>query len=95
MSTRAWRRVRADVLERDGYQCQLGYPGCLGEASEVDHIISIAATGTARRDALDADWCAAVCSACHRRKTAQEAKAGRNRRRCPPYRHPADWPVGG
>ena len=37
-----------DALERDGHQCQLGYPGCLGEATEVDHIVNIATTGIAR-----------------------------------------------
>lgn len=27
-STRAWRKIRARVLHRDGYQCQLRLAGC-------------------------------------------------------------------
>lgn len=38
-STRAWRRTRALVLERDGYQCQLRLPGCTHLANHVHHTI--------------------------------------------------------
>lgn len=27
-STTAWRKIRAYVLQRDGYRCQLRLPGC-------------------------------------------------------------------
>jgi 5-methylcytosine-specific restriction protein A len=37
-STTRWRTLRAQILARDGYRCQLRLPGCLGEATEVDHI---------------------------------------------------------
>ena len=33
-----WKRTRKLVLERDGYVCQLQYPGCTGEATHADHI---------------------------------------------------------
>jgi 5-methylcytosine-specific restriction enzyme A len=33
-STRAWRKVRAAVLERDGWRCYW----CGGRATEVDHL---------------------------------------------------------
>lgn len=48
-STTAWRRLRAVVLARDGYQCRIALPGewtnsrgrkvrCLGVANHVHHI---------------------------------------------------------
>lgn len=37
-STRAWRKVRALVLERDGAICQLQLPDvCIGTATHVHH----------------------------------------------------------
>jgi 5-methylcytosine-specific restriction endonuclease McrA len=35
----AWQRVRLVVLERDGYECQIRGPKCLGRATEVDHVV--------------------------------------------------------
>jgi 5-methylcytosine-specific restriction endonuclease McrA len=40
LDTREWRRIRADVLARDGYRCQLNLPRCTGLATTVDHIIA-------------------------------------------------------
>ena len=38
-STRAWRKTRALVLERDAHICQLQIPDvCLGTATHVHHI---------------------------------------------------------
>lgn len=49
-STRAWRRVRLLVLERDGWRCQLpadaGAGLCLAWASHVDHITARVHGGT-------------------------------------------------
>jgi 5-methylcytosine-specific restriction endonuclease McrA len=49
-STRAWRRIRLYVLDRDGWRCQLpadDRPGpCLDLAEHVDHITSRAEGGT-------------------------------------------------
>jgi 5-methylcytosine-specific restriction endonuclease McrA len=36
-STRRWRRVRAHVLERDGWRCTV----CGAPAVEVDHLIPV------------------------------------------------------
>jgi 5-methylcytosine-specific restriction endonuclease McrA len=40
-----WRKRRQLVLERDGHECQLRMPGCLGEATTVDHIVAVALGG--------------------------------------------------
>lgn len=37
-STRAWRRVRRHVLERDGYLCRLKLDGCTTRATHVHHL---------------------------------------------------------
>jgi 5-methylcytosine-specific restriction endonuclease McrA len=91
-STRAWRRVRVEVLERDGYHCRLRYPGCRFEATEVDHVINLASTGTPRCEAVDPDECVAACGRCHHQKSAREAAEGARRGsgKRPPPRHPAD-----
>ena len=34
-----WRRLRPQILERDGYLCRVRGPKCEGKATEVDHII--------------------------------------------------------
>jgi 5-methylcytosine-specific restriction endonuclease McrA len=45
-STRAWRRVRAAVLVRDGHRCQLRLPEvCTGRATHVHHTLGRAVTG--------------------------------------------------
>lgn len=49
-STRAWRRRRALVLQRDGYRCQVQGQGCTGQATHVDHVVPRGQGGT---DALD------------------------------------------
>lgn len=69
------RHVRVRVLERDDWQCQLGYPGCTYHATEVDHIESTAAIGVSREHVTE-DGCQAVCSSCHSIKTAAEKRAG-------------------
>lgn len=39
-STRAWRKKRARVLERDNHRCQLQYAGyCTGRATTAHHTI--------------------------------------------------------
>lgn len=65
-----WRAViRPAALKRDGYECQLRYPGiCTGRASEVDHIIEVSQGGD---DSLENTR--SVCRPCHRRRTAVSA----------------------
>lgn len=38
-STTAWRKLRAAVLARDGYRCQLNLPGCTTKATHVHHTL--------------------------------------------------------
>jgi 5-methylcytosine-specific restriction protein A len=75
-STAAWKKLRLQVLDRDGYRCQLRYPDvCTGHATQVDHVHNTAAGGAE----LDADNCAAACSPCNARKSSAEGKAARAR----------------
>ena len=71
-----WQATAKRVLERDGYQCQLRFPGvCIGRAREVDHIVQPEAGGT---DALEN--LRAVCTPCHRRRTGQQGALAKQRR---------------
>ena len=83
-----WKRVRAVVLERDGYACQLRGPRCTGVATQVDHARAIAHGG----DPFDPAGCVSVCQPCHSTKTAQDAAAGRVSERRPAERHPGMLP---
>lgn len=56
-----WRRVRAGILARDGYTCQIRGPRCKVRATEVDHIVELAAGG--RR--LDPANLRAACKSCN------------------------------
>lgn len=59
-STRAWRRIRAGVLARDGYECQLRIDGvCTGRAHHAHHVRGRAVTGD------DPRWIVAACAACN------------------------------
>ena len=62
-STRAWRKVRAEVLARDR-RCYY----CGGAATEVDHVIPVAKGGTDDRSNL-----VPACGPCNRAKGAQIA----------------------
>ena len=61
-TTVQWRRVRLEVLERDGWRCRIRGEGCTGEANEVDHIVSLAHGG----DPYDPSGLRAACSFCNR-----------------------------
>lgn len=66
----AWEHLRLEVLERDGYLCQIGRGrgSCTIDATEVDHIIPKAAGGSDELENLQA-----VCPTCHRAKTDRDA----------------------
>ena len=91
------RHIRLAVLERDGWQCRLGLPGCTLLATEVDHIASTAELGVTREQ-VDEDGCQAVCHSCHAIKTAAEHRAGIKtsnarraaRRKLPQQKHPGE-----
>lgn len=60
-STRAWRRRRAFVLERDGYRCRLRLAGvCTGVATCVHHV-------KGREHGDDLEFLLAACQPCNRR----------------------------
>jgi 5-methylcytosine-specific restriction enzyme A len=85
-ATARWRRLRLRVLKRDGYICQMGLPGCTLEATQVDHVLSIAQGGNPFAE----DQCRSVCARCHLAKSSQEAARGRGRHKRTPPVHPAD-----
>ncbi|TCU97306.1 5-methylcytosine-specific restriction protein A [Paracandidimonas soli] len=75
---RPWRRLRDQVLRRDGYLCQC--EDCAKKpvplvAHEVDHIDNT--RGSDGRLSDDPDNLRAINRDCHRRKTQREAAAGR------------------
>ena len=39
--TKTWKNVRLAVLERDGYVCKIGLPGCERVATSADHIVEL------------------------------------------------------
>lgn len=76
--------VRLRILRRDAYRCQLGYAGCIGAATDADHIIPVFEGGT--DDPTNGQ---AACKPCHSIKTQAEATRARRRRdRRPVGRHP-------
>ena len=84
VTTAAWRKLRAQVLKRDKYRCQLREPGCTGQATQVDHIVNVGAGGAP----LDPDNCQSVCPQCNARKAQREATVARNAWKRRPDRHP-------
>lgn len=60
-----WRRFRRWVLERDGYRCRVGLPGCTGQAplrgGHVDHIIPLTQGGAK----YDPENVRASCASCN------------------------------
>jgi 5-methylcytosine-specific restriction endonuclease McrA len=59
-STRAWRKIRAAILARDGRQCQLRIEGiCRGRADCVHHTAGRAVTGDDPRHLV------AACTPCN------------------------------
>lgn len=62
-STRAWRKIAAWVLRRDGYRCQMMRDGhiCHARAVDVDHIVRREHGGTDAPSNLRA-----ACASCNR-----------------------------
>lgn len=59
-STTAWRRVRAVVLLRDSYRCQLRIPNvCTTEATQVHHLLGRDISGD------DPRYLVAACRPCN------------------------------
>jgi 5-methylcytosine-specific restriction protein A len=70
-STRQSRKQRAIVLA-DNPTCYLRYPGCIGVATEDDHVIPISQGGSD-----DLTNRSGACAHCHRIKSQREAAIGR------------------
>ena len=77
----AWRRARAECLRRAGYRCEARLPGCVGTASEADHVFGIDADPQHRS-------LRAVCSPCHKQITSQQSSRGH---REPPATANTEW----
>jgi len=60
-STAEWRRVRADVLKRDGYRCRLKLDGCTTVAEHVHHTLGREVSGDNPAHLL------AACASCNQR----------------------------
>ena len=72
-STAQWRRVRLQVLERDGNQSRIRGPNCRGTATDVDHIMPVPDGGAT----YDPDNLRAACHPCNSwRANFQKAKEG-------------------
>jgi 5-methylcytosine-specific restriction protein A len=69
--------MRADVLARDGYRCQINLPCCIGRATSVDHWPVPRHKGGAL---LDPNNLRAACRPCNSSGGAQLANAERKTR---------------
>ena len=58
-STRAWRKLRAEVLDRDGHRCQLRLARCTETAEHAHHTLGRAVTGDDPRHVV------AACANCN------------------------------
>jgi 5-methylcytosine-specific restriction endonuclease McrA len=82
-------RVKRIVRHRQANQCNTIDPNiCTGEIQEFDHITNIATLGVERSQANDPDNIQGLCAPCHKVKTQREARAGQNRWKRKPERHP-------
>lgn len=84
-ATTAWRKLRRQILERDGYRCAV--VGCTQRANEVDHIRPHSLGGT--DDPINLT---SICRYHHARKSAAEGHAAQAQRRAaqrrPIEKHP-------
>lgn len=75
---KAYRRRNAEILDRDGCRCYR----CGEHATEVDHVLALCFGGADHPHNL-----AAICTPCHKIKTAAEAAEMRRRHRENRARH--------
>jgi 5-methylcytosine-specific restriction enzyme A len=89
---RPWRRLRDQIMERDGHLCRCDECTRLGRtrlAHEVDHIVPLADGGTD-----DPRNLRAINRDCHKLKTQVESAAGRGVGRNPERSRPDTVPKG-
>lgn len=77
---RGWDKTRLRVLERDGYLCRIGLPGCTITATEADHVVP--------GDNHDDSNLRAACHSCNQRANIA------TRPRPPSMRRPAETHPG-
>jgi hypothetical protein len=65
--TAAHRRLKAQVLQRANFACEIADVGCLGTATEVDRVD--------RTLGYTLENTAACCHSCHAKKTGREGRA--------------------
>lgn len=66
-----WPVIRLQVLERDGYECQIRDEGCTGRATEADHIQSWREGGAP----FDLANLRAACKPCNSARGGRRAQA--------------------
>jgi 5-methylcytosine-specific restriction endonuclease McrA len=69
------RATRAEVLERDHFECQLRYDGCVWSATEVHHVHTVADRAVRRADTGDPDDAVAACKPCRDKVIARQRQA--------------------
>lgn len=79
----AWRKARDAAMRRAHGRCELRLDGCIGAASEVDHIVGVADGGGHDQSNLRP-----VCGPCHAKRTAQQGGGFRSGRRTDPPAQP-------
>ena len=67
-----YRRNRDKAMRRARWRCELRLDGCIGAASECDHIVSVADGGGHEVSNLRA-----ACGPCHKQRTAQQGHDAR------------------
>lgn len=70
----SWQQRRKAQLAQYP-DCQLRLPGCRLRATEVDHIVAVANGGDFNGPIQS------VCTPCHRKKTAEDSKISKRRRK--------------
>ncbi len=85
-STRAWRKIREQVLERDRRVCRLRLPGCTYVATAVHHTVGRQVSGD------DPRYLVAACQPCNTKiGDPQNPRSSTGRRREPPARPTTQW----
>ena len=80
------RRNRPLAMKRDQWRCQLRLTGCIGAASQCDHIVQPDQGGGHGLGNLRA-----VCKRCHGKRTAQQSNTGNGSRADPPPQPRTAW----
>jgi 5-methylcytosine-specific restriction enzyme A len=76
LQSKAWRRLRLLILDRDRHACQIRGPKCTGAATQVDHVIDRADGGAV----FDPRNLRAACSACNGWRAAERTNTMRRYR---------------